>query len=124
MTDEFNMLLEKFPLWKVLRICGWISCFVYNSRNPKEERTKGPLTTEEIERRKLFWIARAQDSAKGSEKFEEDRLQLNLQERQDGLLEFCGRAKEIILFIFPISTAILRRWCPIWSHSMGEWGLH
>ena len=92
-TDEFDMLLEKFALWKVLRICGWISRFVYNSRKPKEERTKGPLTTEKIERRKLFWIARAQDSAKGSEKFEEDRLQLNLQERRDGLLECRGRVQ-------------------------------
>ena len=92
-TDEFDMLLEKFALLKVLRICGWISRFVYNSRKPKEERTKGPLTTEEIERRKLFWIARAQDSAKGSKKFEEDRLQLNLQERRDGLLECRGRVQ-------------------------------
>ena len=57
--DEFDMLLENFTLWKVLRVCGWISRCLYNSRKYKEERTIGPLTTEEIERRKLFWVARA-----------------------------------------------------------------
>ena len=91
MTDEFDMLLEKFALWKVLRVCAWISRFANNTRKHKEQRTKGPLTTVEIERQTLYWVARAQNNAKGREKFEEDRLQLNLQERQDGLLECRGR---------------------------------
>ena len=90
-TDEFDVLLEKFALWKVLRVCAWISRFANNTRKHKEQRTKGPLTTVEIERQTLFWVARAQNNAKGSEKFEEDRLQLNLQERQDGLLECRAR---------------------------------
>ena len=90
-TDEFDVLLEKFVLWKVLRVCAWISRFANNTRKHKEQRTKGPLTTVEIERQTLFWVARAQNNAKGSEKFEEDRLELNLQERQDGLLECRGR---------------------------------
>ena len=90
-TDEFDVLLEKFALWKVLRVCAWISRFVNNTCKHKEQRTHGPLTTDEIERQTLFWVARAQNSAKESEKFEEDRLQLNLQARQDGLLECRGR---------------------------------
>ena len=61
-TNEFDVLLEKFALWKVLRVCAT-----------------------------LFWVVRALNNAKGSEKFEEDKLQLNLQERQDGLLECRGR---------------------------------
>lgn len=46
-TVKFDGLLAKFALWKALRVCGWISCFVNNS-------TKGPLRTEEIEQRKHF----------------------------------------------------------------------
>ena len=30
-TDEFDGLLEKFALWKVLRVCAWILRFVNNS---------------------------------------------------------------------------------------------
>ena len=90
-TDEFHVLLEKFALGKVLRVCAWIPRFANNARKHKEQRTKGPLTTVEIERQTLFWVARAQNNAKRREKFEEDRLQLNLQERQDGLLECHGR---------------------------------
>ena len=68
-TDEFDVLLEKFALWKVLRVCAWISRFANNARKHKELRTKGPLTTVEIERQTLFWVARAQNNANGSEKF-------------------------------------------------------
>ena len=53
-TDEFDTLLEKFALWKALRVCGWISRFVNNSRKPNKERTKGPLTTEEIEQKEAL----------------------------------------------------------------------
>ena len=73
-TDEFDVLLEKFSLWKVLRVCAWNSRFMCNSRKPKEDRTIGPLPTEEIEKQKLFWGTRAQESVKGSDKFEEGRL--------------------------------------------------
>ena len=91
MTDEFDVLLEKFALRKVLRVCALFLRFVNNARKHKEERTKGPHTTVEIERQTLFWVKRAQNNAKGSEEFEEDRLQLNLQERKDWLLECRGR---------------------------------
>ena len=90
-TDEFDVLLEKFALWKTLRVCAWIQRFMRNSRKRKEERSVGPLTTEEIEQQKYFWTARTQRSGKRSEKFDDDKLQLNLQERSDGLLECRGR---------------------------------
>ena len=78
-TDEFDVLLEKFALWKTLRACAWIQCFVHNSRKCKEERSVGPLMPEDIEKQKYFWTARAQSSGKRSEKFDDDKLQLNLQ---------------------------------------------
>ena len=97
-SDEFDALLEKFALWKALRVCCWISRFVNNSRKPNKERTKGPLTTEGIEQRKHFWITRAQESGKRSGKFGDNSLQLNLQEGREGLLECRGR----ILGDYPI----------------------
>ena len=65
-TDEIDTLLEKFTLCKVLRICAWISRFVYNAHRPKEERTTGPITTEEIKQQKHFWTVRTQRSRKRS----------------------------------------------------------
>ena len=65
-----------------------------DSRERKEEITLGPLTTEEIEKQKYFWTVHAQSSGKTSEKFEDDRLQLNLLERPGGLLECRGRIQE------------------------------
>lgn len=53
-TDMFDVLFEKFALWKTLRVCAWISRFVCNSRKHKEERSLGPLTTEESEKQKYF----------------------------------------------------------------------
>ncbi|KAK3742407.1 hypothetical protein QZH41_020716, partial [Actinostola sp. cb2023] len=90
-TDEFNVLLNKFTLWKTLRICAWISRFISNSHKSKEHRTIGPLVVEEIQRQKQFWMMRAQESVEGSEKFENDKLQLNLQASSSGLLECRGR---------------------------------
>ena len=64
-TDEFDGLLEKFALWKVLRACAWISRFVNNIRKHEEQRTNGPLRTDETERQTLFWVARAQKQREG-----------------------------------------------------------
>ena len=38
-TDEFDVLLEKFAYWKTLRFCAWIQRVVRNSRKRKEERS-------------------------------------------------------------------------------------
>lgn len=108
-TDEFDVLVEKFALWKVLRVCAWILRFVNNTRKHKEQRTNGPLTTDEIEKQTLFWVARAQNSAKGREKFEEDRLQLNLQERQNGLLECRGRIQGDYPIYLPDSHPVMEK---------------
>ena len=90
-TDEFDALLEKFSYWKTLRVLAWISRFVHNTRAINAPGIKGPLTTKEIDQQRLFWEKRVQESCKGEEKLEEDRLQLNLQENQNGVLECRGR---------------------------------
>ncbi|RMX42539.1 hypothetical protein pdam_00016718, partial [Pocillopora damicornis] len=46
-VDGFDSLLNKYGLWSVLRIGGWVARFVHNTRRPPRERKTGPLTTEE-----------------------------------------------------------------------------
>ena len=87
--DELDELLAKSSYWKTLRVCSWIMRFAQNARTKKANRTKGPLTTEEIGKQTLFWLMRAQ--SQGTANMEEDRLRLNLQRNKDGLLECRGR---------------------------------
>jgi hypothetical protein len=69
-------LIEKWDLWKAVRITTWMARFTKNCRT--KEKITGPLTTEEINEQLEFWIKRAQSQCERKEKFEEDRLQLNL----------------------------------------------
>ena len=87
--DELDELLAKSSYWKTLRVCAWIMRFAQNARTKRANRTKGPLTTEEIGKKTLFWLMRAQNQ--GTANMEEDRLRLNLQRNKDGLLECRGR---------------------------------
>ena len=89
--DEFDRLLARHNLWTTWRIGAWISRFVRNTRTTKGQRTTGPLTTEEVNRQKLFWTKRVQNSAAGSAPFKEDQAKLNLQRNDDGVFECRGR---------------------------------
>ena len=70
--DELNELLANSSYWKTLRVCAWIMRFAQNARTKITSRTKGPLTTEEIEKQNLFWMLRAQ--SQGTENMDEDRV--------------------------------------------------
>ena len=89
--DILDALLVKFSLWKTLRVCSWIARFIRNLRGDKARRSKGPLTTEEIEMQRHLLLKRAQDNSKRDERFEDHCVHLNLQENADGLLECRGR---------------------------------
>ena len=89
--DEFDQLLDKFSLVKVLRIGAWIQRFLDNCRTKPKERKSGPIDTEEIERVKLWWIKRAQLQAQQDVRYEADQLHLNLQPNHRGILECRGR---------------------------------
>ena len=90
-TDELDTLLEKSSYWKTMRICAWIMRFVHNIRSKKIGRLKGPLTTEETNKAGIFWVKRVQTRATADKHCQEDRLQLNLQPNEDGVLECRGR---------------------------------
>ena len=103
-NDAFDALLEKYELWRVLRVGAWIWRFLHNIRTVRKQRIVGPLTTEEIQKQTTFWIKRSQQQAKSSQKFEEDRLQLNVQGNQEGILECRGRIQGHYLIFQPDSS--------------------
>ena len=59
-ANEFDTVLNKHDLWRVLRICGWVAKFTRNTRSPPLERKTGPLTTKELNIQRRFWEKRAQ----------------------------------------------------------------
>ena len=83
--------------------------FLRNTRTNHKNRVVGPLTTEEIEKQTTFWIKRAQQQANSSKQFEEDRLKLNVQENQDGLLECRGRIQGHYPIFLPDSAPYTRK---------------
>ena len=86
--NEIAEVLHRFQLQKAVRICAWMRRFAHNSlRSRGTPRIKGPLTTEETNRQRLFWEKQAQRSCD----IERDRVALNLQPNQEGLLECRGR---------------------------------
>lgn len=89
--DDLDEVLEKRSSWKTVRVTAWIRRFVNNCKLKKAERLRGPLTTTETDKQVQWWIKRAQDSYSATEKFNEDKLTLNLQKNAEGLFECRGR---------------------------------
>lgn len=83
--DDYDKLLEKHNLHRTLRTCAWIARFTHNCKST--EKRSGPLTTEEINSTRLWWIKRVQRSCD----IVKDRERLNLQENAQGILECRGR---------------------------------
>ena len=87
--NEIDEVLKKFPLEKAVRVCSWMRRFAHNSlRGRRKGRINGPLTTDETQCQRQFWIKQAQQNCD----LEQDRVELNLQPRNDdGVLECRGR---------------------------------
>ena len=85
-SNLFYPLQDKYCLSKTVQVQAWISRFIYNARHPGA-KVRGPLTTEEVLIQVKAWIKVAQQS--GTK--EEDRLQLNLQRNEEGVLKYRGR---------------------------------
>lgn len=88
--DDFDLVLWKFELRKAVRIGAWVMRFLHNSRN-SSSKTKGPLTTAEVEKCQMFLVKRAQLQGMSHTQFEQDQEQLNLQPSEEGVLECRGR---------------------------------
>ena len=89
--DNLDEVLEKNGFWKTVRITTLIRRFLNNCKQKKSARLVGPLTTFETDKEVRWWVQRAQESSSGTEKFEGDKLTLNLQKNSDGLYECRGR---------------------------------
>ena len=89
--DEINELLIKSSFMRTLRITAWISRFPHNTKVKYKQRLKGPLTAEEIESQRLFWIKRVQNQEASSDTFSDDELRLNLKPNHEGVLVCRGR---------------------------------
>ena len=86
--DEVEGILRKFHLRKAVRVCAWMRRFAHNAlRSRGKTRIEGPLTTQETNQVRLHWERQAQKSGE----VEKDRVVLNLQLNQEGLLECRGR---------------------------------
>ena len=88
--DEFNELLSKYSFWKTMRITAGLTRFLHNLKS-KQERRKGPLSTEEIRQQIDWWLKREQLHYEDSDQTREDKQRLNLQKNERGLLECQGR---------------------------------
>ena len=99
--DEFDELLNKHRLWRVLRTGAWINRFVHNRKTHQANKTYGPLRTDEIEHQKKWWTRRVQHEARHQPKFQEECLELNLQENHEGILECRGRIQGVYPVYLP-----------------------
>ena len=104
-VDGFDAVLNKYGLWRVLRIGGWVARFVHNTRHPPCVRKTGPLITEELSIQRRFWEKKAQREGVNSKNYENDRSQLNLQLNDQQLLECRGRIQGVYPVYLP-DTAV------------------
>ena len=88
---DLDQLMEKWDLWKTIRVCSWMTRFIRNCRVKRQQRTSGPITTEETNRQIEFWVRDTQVRCQDTNKFQEDQLRLNLQKNENGLYECRGR---------------------------------
>lgn len=77
-SDELDQMLQKWNLWKTVRVGSWVVRFIQNCRRKREQRVSGPITTEETNKQIEFWVRRAQVTCQSSAKFQDDKLQFNL----------------------------------------------
>ena len=95
-TDgQLDLMIRKWDLWKAIRICSRVVRFVWNGRTKHQQRITGPITTEETTKKLQFWAQRSQDRSLSTTKFEEDKLQLNLQKNAAGIFECRGRIQGV-----------------------------
>ena len=88
--DQLDLMMRKSDLWKAIRICSWAARFVWNSRTKHQQRITKPITTEEMTKQLQFWAQKSQERSLNTTKFEEDKLQLNLQKNAAGIFECRG----------------------------------
>ena len=124
--DDFYLVLWKFKLCKAMRIGAWIMPFLHNSWN-SSSKTKGPLTTAEVEKCQMFLVKRAQLQGMSHAHFDQDQEQLNLQPGEEGVLECRGRIQGEYSIYLPDSALLAAKivqWAHITTLHQGSWSNH
>lgn len=122
-ADKLDDLVEKFSQWKAIRVTAWIIRFTQNSRSKKTKRLEGPLTTDETKKAELFWVKRVQARATADGRYQEDKLQLNLQKNEDGVLECRGRVQDHYPIFLSNGQQYTEEPRPMLQCCMGELGV-
>ena len=87
-------ILEKFSIWKTLRIKCWIRRFTSKLQENIKGKNKGTSTTVEFEKEKLHLIKIALQSYENKTWFQEQKLILNLQRNTNDMYKYRGRIQE------------------------------
>ena len=85
--DQLDLMMRKWDLWKAIQICSWVARFVWNSRTKHQQRITKPITTEQMTKQLQFWAQISKERSLNTYKFEEDKLQLNLQKNAAGIVK-------------------------------------
>ena len=86
-----------------MRILAWMYRFINNSRKVKKSR---PLTTEEIERRRMYLVKQALKEMEHSEKFIDNQKRLNLHKNQEGIYKCWDRTEEAYPVYMPSESTL------------------
>ncbi len=100
-------MLAKHPLRRCLRIRAWIGRILHNCRNPMKQ--SGPLTAEEVDNAKMWWIKREQSRDQARSDYEQTKTQLNLQVNTQELVECRGRIQGNYPIYLPSNALFTRR---------------
>ena len=101
--NVFDELLERHDLRRTLRIQAWVRRFTTHRAR------KGPLTSEDIQEAKNWWIRRVQSQDAQKPHFEQTRRELNLVPNADRVLECHGRIQGQYPVYLPAGSLFTRK---------------
>ena len=99
--DQLDLMMRKWD--------AWVARFVWNSTTKHQQRITKPTTTEQTTRILQFLARRSQDRSLNTTKFEEDKLQLNLQKNTAGIFKCRGCIQGVYPIYLPIYLPYLPR---------------
>ncbi|XP_068723318.1 uncharacterized protein [Montipora capricornis] len=101
--NEFDELLERNDLRRALRAHAWVLRFT-----TRRER-RGPLTSQDTQEVKEWWIKRVETQDMQKPEFEQTRQILNLVPNEDGVLECHGRIQGKRPMYLPVDATFTRK---------------
>ena len=101
--NVFDELLERHDLRRTLRIQAWVRRFTTH------RASKGPLTSEDVQESKNWWIRRVQYQDAQKPHFEQTRREFNLVPNADRVLECHGRVQGQYPVYLPADSLFTRK---------------